>query len=84
MTHYPNEIIQLDITDMPNISTTSSYYKYWCAFDVFTKVVCILPTKNKNSACVNTAKTIINKFKPDIIESVQGSEFFIKDFKNIL
>ena len=83
MAFYPNEIAQLDIIDMYNISTTNSNFKYLLsAIDIFTRIVCVVPMKYKNEQETHTAVTkILKTLKPQTVENDNGSEFISTSFK---
>ena len=63
---HENEIMQLDMADLSDISTTNSNYKWLlCGVDVFTRKAYIIPMKNKTASRVTEAmKIILNKSKP--------------------
>ena len=67
---YPNDMIQLDIIDFSNISTTNSNFKYMlAAIDIFTRVAFIVPMKNKATHSICEAmQLIVKKFKPNTVE----------------
>ena len=55
---YENEIMQLDLVDMSNITTTNSGYKWLlCGVDVYTRKAYCEPMKNK------TISSVINAFE---------------------
>ena len=83
---YPHEIIQIDLLDLSNLSTTNSYYNFiLIAVDVFTRYAYFKPLKNKSSDSVLTAiKDIVNQSKPLKIQCDQGSEFINKHFKDFM
>ena len=83
---YKHEIVQLDLIDMSNISSTNNnvHFLLTC-IDVFSRFVYIVPLKNKTSSSVCEAMNEILKLtKPKIINCDNGTEFTNKDFKQIL
>lgn len=82
----PNETIQCDLMDMSNIATTNSYYKYLLvAIDVFTRVLQVIPMKDKGTDSVLEAMNeIIKYFKPDTITTDKGKEYTNLQMKNLL
>ena len=83
---YENEIFQIDLADMGDISTTNNNYKWLlCGVDVFTRKAYIVAMKNKTAISVTTAmRHIIERSKPDIINCDQGSEFISREFKQLM
>ena len=83
---YENEIFQIDLADMGDISTTNNNYKWLlCCVDVFTRKAYIVAMKNKTAISVTTAmRHIIERSKPDIINCDQGSEFISREFKQLM
>ena len=77
---HENEIMQLDLADLSDISTTNLNFKWLlCGVDVFTRKAYIVPMKNKTASNVTEAmKIILNKSKPENINCDQGSEFMSK------
>ena len=77
-----HEIMQLDLADLSDISTTNSNFKWLvCGVDVFTRKAYIISMKNKTASNVTeTMKIILNKSKPENINCDQGSEFMTKEF----
>ena len=54
------KIMQLDLADLSDISTTNSNYKWLlCGVDVFTRKAYIIPMKNKTASNVSKAVEII-------------------------
>jgi hypothetical protein len=82
---YENEIFQVDLADMSDITTTNSYYRWLlCCVDVFTRKAYVVPMKNKTSISVTTAMHhVIEQSKPVIINCDQGSEFISREFKQL-
>lgn len=80
-----NEIFQVDLADMSDISTTNNNYKWiLCVIDVFTRKAYVMPLKNKTSANVTAGmKQILNKSTPLIINCDNGSEFTSSEFKTL-
>lgn len=83
---YENEILQVDLADFSDISTTNDNYKWLlCAIDVFTRKSYVIPLKNKTSVTVTHAMSkIIENEKPSIINCDKGSEFISKEFKKLM
>ena len=83
---YENEIFQIDLVDVSDISSTNDNYKWLlCAIDVFTRKAYTIAMKNKTSInVVNAMNKIINIAKPKIINCDQGSEFISKEFKKLM
>jgi len=83
---YENEIFQIDLVDVSDISSTNDNYKWLlCAIDVFTRKAYAIAMKNKTSInVVNTMNKIIHIAKPEIINCDQGSEFISKEFKKLM
>jgi len=83
---YENEIFQIDLADMGDISTTNNNYKWLlCGVDVFTRKAYVVAMKNKTAISVTTAmRHIIERSKPDIINCDQGSEFISREFKQLM
>ena len=84
MAKYENEIMQLDLVDMSNISTTNSGYKWLlCGIDIFTRKAYCEPIKNKTAETVTNAfENILKTVKPKIINCDNGSEFTSNTFKH--
>ena len=82
---YENEIMQLDLVDMSNISSTNEGYKWLlCGIDVFTRKAYCEPMKNKTIPSVISAfQIILEKAKPEIINCDKGSEFISHQFKKL-
>ena len=82
---YENEIMQLDLVDMSNITTTNSGYKWLlCGVDVYTRKAYCEPMKNKTiSSVINAFEQILKNAKPKIINCDNGSEFISHAFKNV-
>ena len=87
VSNYLNEIIQVDLADFSDISSTNDGYKYLLIFiDVMSRYATVYPIKNKTSTTINE---LLNKFirkTPNIrkIMSDNGSEFINSEYKNIL
>ena len=83
---YPNEILQADLLDISNLSTSNSGIHYiLLVIDIFTRKAYVQPLKNKTSETVVKAfENIIKEVKPKIIQSDFGSEFINSTFKNLL
>ena len=80
---YENEIFQIDLVDVSDISSTNDNYKWLlCAIDVFTRKAYAKAMKNETSLnVVNAMNKIIHIAKPEIINCDQGSEFISNEFK---
>ena len=80
------EILQFDIADMSNLATSNKNYKYLLvAIDVFSRMGFIVPMKNKSGLTVaESAKQILDKTEPTIINCDNGSEFIDHHFKELL
>ena len=83
---YPNEIHQIDLLDISNISTTNKNVKFFLVdIDVFTRKLQVVPMKNKKTdSVIDAMKEIISENKPTIIQSDHGSEFISKEFKTLM
>ena len=83
---YKNEIFQSDIIDMSNIATANDNYKYLLTcIDVYSRVVYIIPMKNKSTVTILEAFEQIFKIaKPEQLTIDQGSEFISIQFKNLM
>ena len=80
------EILQIDLVDMSDISSTNENYKYLLAcVDVFSRLAFVIPMKNKQtSTIIEAAKEVFDLTEPDIINADNGSEFTSKDFQKLL
>ena len=83
--YYENEIMQIDLADMSNISTTNNGYKYiMCGVDVFTRKAYCIPMKSKTiTSVVSAFSEILKQAIPSIINCDNGSEFISKEFKQL-
>ena len=82
----PNENVQCDLMNMYNIATTNSYYKYLLvSIDVFTRVLQVIPMKDKGTdTVIRSMEKVIKHFKPDTITTDQGKEYTNQKFKNLM
>jgi hypothetical protein len=83
---YKHEILQCDLVDMSNISTTNSnvHFLLTC-IDVFSRFLYIIPLKNKNSSSVvQSMEEILKLAHPKILNCDNGKEFINKDFKELM
>ena len=82
----PNDMLQVDILDFSNMSSTNSNFKYYLvAIDIFTRAAFIVPVKTKTTTDVIDAMSkIINKFHPNEIETYPGSEFISRKMNELL
>ena len=82
----PNEMIQCDVMDMSNVSTTNSYFKYLLvAIDIFTRVLRVVPMKDKGTdTIIQSMEQIIKHFKCDTVTTDQGKEYTNQKFKNLM
>jgi len=85
--NYKNEIIQIDLADLSQISGSNNNTKYLLSvIDVFSRYAWVEPLKNKNTA---TITEVMNKIigdmkpKPEIINCDNGSEFISSSFKKM-
>ena len=83
-----DEIHQLDLVDVSNISKYNNGYKFLLTcIDVFSKYACVIPLKNKSGktlveAYKNSFKS--SQRKPIMIHSDKGSEFTNRLFQQYL
>lgn len=77
MSYAPNDIIQVDVLNISNMSTANFGYKYLLlAIDIFTRVAFAVKLKTKNAHIVSEAmQEVIKKFKPNKVEVDMGKEF---------
>ena len=80
-----NDVIQIDLMDVSNISTKNKNYKYvFVCVDVYSRKGCTIPIKNKNTLNVIEAfKKFLLLCKPKKIMCDNGSEFISKNFVEI-
>jgi len=83
---YPNEILQVDLLDISNLSQSNEGVHYLLiATDIFTRKAFIEPLKNKSTQNVLKAfDYIIKETKPISIQTDKGSEFISTEFKKLL
>lgn len=86
VSYAPFELIQCDVMDMSNIATTNSYFKYLLvSIDVFTRVLQVIPMKDKSTESIIQAMTkIIKFFHPDTITTDQGKEYTNQKFNELM
>ena len=77
--------IQIDLTDISNVSTKNKGYKWlFVCVDVFTRKGFAYPMKNKTTkTVVDSFHKFIQNIKPNRIMCDNGSEFISKSFKDI-
>ena len=80
-----NDLIQIDLMDVSNISTKNNNYKYlMVCVDVYSRKGYIIPLKNKNTKSITEAFIkFLTQCIPKKITCDNGSEFISKDFTNI-
>ena len=80
-----NDVFQIDLMDMKNISTMNKNYKWlFVCVDVFSRFAYVVPMKNKNTnEILNASMNILNKVKPNKIMCDNGSEFTSGQFKKL-
>ena len=83
---YPNEILQIDLLDISNLSSSNSGIHYiLLAIDIFTRKVYVQPIKTKSAETVTRGfEQIIKETKPSKIQADHGKEFINTEFKNLL
>ena len=86
MSYGPNDIIQVDVLDISNMSAANSAIKYMLlAIDIFTRVAFAVKMKTKSAHEVSEAMIkVINKFHPNKVEVDRGKEFISHDFQDLL
>ena len=84
---FKDNIWGVDLDDMQSLSKFNKGIKYlFCAIDLFSKYVWVIPLKDKKgTSIVNAFQKIISKErKPNKIWVDQGSEFYNQSFKDFL
>jgi transposase InsO family protein len=83
-----DDLWQIDLADMQNISKYNDNFRYLVTcIDVFSKFAWVIPIKNKQAKSVLEAFKIIienSSRKPNNLQSDQGTEFLNKEFKEYL
>ena len=71
---YPNEILQIDLLDISNLSSSNSGIHYiLLAIDIFTRKVYVQPIKTKSAETVTRGfEQIIKETKPSKIQADHG------------
>jgi IS30 family transposase len=84
--NHQNDIWQVDLMDMSDISTTNTNVKYLlCVVDVFTRFTYVEPLKNKNNeTIVDTMDKLLKDNIPNVIMSDNGSEFISRNYKELM
>ena len=79
------EILQMDLVDLSDISTSNGNYKYLLVvIDVFSRFAFVFPLKNKRADSVTVAlKEVFEETSPLIINTDLGSEFISSSFKTL-
>ena len=79
---YKFEILQTDIADFSDISTTNEGYKYLLfVIDVFSRFLFVIPMKDKKAETVTYAlKEVVKITQPNILNTDLGSEFISNAF----
>ena len=82
---YKNEVLQIDLADMSNISSVNDGVKFlFIAIDVFSRLAYVIPLRNKKIPTIIDAFTqIIDETKPHIINCDNGSEWISTLFKKL-
>jgi len=77
-----NELVQIDLADMKNISRVNKNYKWlFVCVDVFTRKAYVFPMKFKNTKNILIAfNKLLSKIKPEIIMADNGTEFTSRKF----
>ena len=83
---YKYQLMQVDLVDMSSISTNNNNIKYLLiAVDVFSRMMFVVPLKNKTALSVTCAmEEIIKSTHCDKINTDNGSEFISNEFKQML
>ena len=87
MYNHIDEICSFDLADMIDYKTSNNKSYMFIIIDIFSKYLCAIPLKNKNSQTItNEFSNIItsSKRKPLKIESDRGTEFYNSFFQNFL
>ena len=82
-----DELWQMDLADMQTIAAENDGYRYLLVcIDVFSKYVWVIPLKTKTGPALVTAfkKILESGRKPQKIQTDQGTEFFNKQFKDLM
>ena len=82
---HTNEIWQMDLIDMSDISTANENYKYIIAcIDVFSRFVWAIPIKHKDTrTIIECLGEMFEMTAPEIINCDNGSEFTSREFKKL-
>ena len=77
-----NDIWQIDLMDIKNVSTMNRNYKWlFVCVDVFSRFGYVIPMKDKTTSNIITAfKKILSKSKPNKVMCDNGSEFISSTF----
>lgn len=80
------QILQIDIADMSNIAKANKNYNYlFVAIDVFSRMLFVIPLKNKKTQTIIDAATeILDDTEPSMLNADNGSEFTSAEFKKLL
>jgi hypothetical protein len=80
------EILQLDLADLSNLASANKNYKYLLiAIDVFSRLLFVVPMKNKSTSTIlDAVEEIFDQTEPTMINTDNGSEFISKEFKKLL
>ena len=83
---YPMEILQVDLLQVSNLSSSNSGINYiLLAIDIFTRKAFVKALKDKySSTVVKGFEEIIKDTKPKIIQCDYGKEFINSEFRNLL
>ena len=83
---YKYQLMQVDLVDMSSISANNNNIKFLLvAIDVFSRMMFVIPLKNKTASTVtNAMEEIIKSTKCEKLNTDNGSEFISNEFNNML